>query len=528
MRKTLGAVAVATALMAGGGHLWAMDYRVGVQVRTDGSWSPVQFRYSDYSEERAQTAHVLEVDGKPAAYNGRYTEPVGDRQILDPQYAGAYEKGFAFWGGGIDGAQLTPLFQATSNNGAFTFGARFMIKNKPHDDYAGNGWSMWLDYKQFELKAATTGTLGYGAYVGTGGTFLKETSALFAWEMTDTKYPYFGAQRQQGYPNHNVAKGNIDDYNRFGYQVSNAGHGVESIQDTVSGVGIQWTQPLRGTDTLNLRLVNIHSVTSGGIGYLVGRDYDTTYPMGWNVQANYRMPAWAFSGTFKIRGANGASTDKYEMPESFNIAGHVGVSTTRFPNLTLSAGYAFIGEGIGDEVEVGDSDTEADAGIYSVEFWGHNVGLSAAYRLSDWTINFDTTASLMMLSDYMKARSNKNRYGWRPFVGATATVSAHKRINGLMTGHVALNFTDANMNSYTDGKAEASFALTPSVDISPARGVNVNIALALSLQNFSDQARGWWSDYNSDHDFGDISGEFYYTYPYTFHVSIPISLSISI
>ena len=523
MRKTVGAVAVATALMAGGGHLWAMDYRVGVQMRTDGSWSPVQFRYSDYSDERAQTAHVLEIDGKPAAFNnGQATVPVGDVQITGAGNAGAYEDGFAFWGGGIDGYRFQPLFQATSNNGAFTFGARFMIKNKPHDAYTGNGWSMWLDYKQFELKAATVGNLGYGAYVGTGGNFLLATSALYAWEMTETgKYAYF----KHYWP------GDTADFNYFGYQISNAGLGVENISDNNTAVGIQWTQPLRGTDTLNVRLVNLHNFSSGGFGYYAGRDYDTTFPVGWNVQANYRMPAWAFSGTFKIRGANQAAQEKYEMPESFNIAGHVGVSTTRFPNLTLSAGYAFIGEAIGDEVEIEAGSTLAEAGTYSVEFWGHNVGLSAAYRLSDWTINFDTTASLMMLSDFMKARSSKNRYGWRPYVGATATVSAHKRINGLMTGHVALNFTDANMNSYTDGKAEASFALTPSVDISPARGVNVNVALALSLQNFSDQARGWWSDYNSDGDFGHAAtnaGAVYYTYPYTFHVSIPISLSISI
>ena len=513
MRKSWGAAVAAAVLITGGGLANAMDYRIGFQARTDGGWSPFAFRYSGQTDEQKDEAHVLEINGKPAefTYGNGVSTPIGDQQPVD------YEDGFALWSGGIKGFRFQPMFQATSNSGAFAFGARFMVKNKEHEEFNGVGWSSWLDYKNFEVKVATTGSMGYGAYVGTGGNFYLATTELFAWELTSSSDAYL--------PKY-FKKGNSDDFNYFGYQTSNAGLGVENISDTSTGIAVQWTQKIRSTDTLNLRLVNLSLPVSGGNGYKPGREYDTTYPVGWNVQANYRMPTWTFSTTFKIRGGNGSDEDKYGKPDFFDISWHGAFSTTRIPNTTLSAGYSFIAENVGNSPEA-DVTINDVTESYSRELWGHNFGLSAAYRWQGWTFNFDNTTTLMLLSDYMKARSNKNRYGWRPYIGETVTVSAHKRINGLMTGHLAFNFSDANMNSYTDGKAEATFSFTPSVDIAPARGVNVNVALSCSLQNFSDQARGWWSDYNSDADFGN-SGEIYYTYPHTLNISIPISLSISI
>ena len=512
MRKTLGAVAVATALMAGGGHLWAMDYRLGIQLRTDGGWSPVQFRYSDYSDERAQTAHVLEVDGEPVSF---YGQPVGDKQVLgySNSYGSSggadYESGFALWSGSIAARQWTPLFQATSNNGAFSFGARFTIKNKERDGFAGNGFSVWLDYKNFELKIGTTGGLGYGAYVGTGGTFYGQTAALFGWELGSGSYlPYF-------------TPGNYENLNYFGYQVSNAGLSVENISDRATGMGIKWTQRLRGTDTLDVRLVNMFRASSKGFSYTAGDDYDALLPVGWNFQVNYRMPAWTFATTFKVKDATN-SGEKFEIPKAVNISWHIAALTTIFPGMTLSAGYGLIGEFLGD------AQSAVDETNYDKEFWGHNAEITLAFPLGDWTLNFGSKTTLFLLSDEMKARSSANRYGWRPYLGETVSLSAHKRINGLLTGHIAVGFDDANMNSYTDGKAEASIWLSPSVDISPARGVTVTVGLSASLQNFSDQARGWWSDYNSDYDPFGAGSEIYYTYPHTLHISVPISCTISI
>ena len=235
------------------------------------------------------------------------------------------------------------------------------------------------------------------------------------------------------------------------------------------------------------------------------------------------MPTWTFSTTFKIRGAEvDGSTDKYEMPEAFDLAWHIGLSTTRIPGVTVSAGYSTFGENLGKAT------LEVDEEEYDKEFWGHNVGLSLGWRLGEWSFNFDTTTSLVLLSDAMKATSNLNHYAWRPYLGETVSLTAHKRINGLMNGHIGVGFNDANMNSYTDGKAEAGVWLHPSVDISPARGVNVNVALHCAVDNFSDEARGWWSRYNGDADIYGAGSEVYYTYPHTVNVSIPITFSISI
>lgn len=516
MKKVLGA-ALAAALV-GSTVASAMDYRIGMSVASDGGWSPFNYRYSDYSYDKALSAHVLESNGEPVSYTGTsYTVPVGDAQVLAPSgygYAGTYQDGFSLWGGGLKVTKFQPMFQGSSATGEYKFGARFMIKNKEYDSFNGNGWSTWLDYKNFEIKAATTGLLGYGAYCGTGGNFLTATTALFGWLMTDSNFNYFKHYK----------KGNIDDYNYFGYQVSNAGLPVENITDNNKAVGVKWVQKLRdGKDTLDLRLVNMRNVLSGGIGYKSGNEYDTTYPVGWNVQANYRMPQWTFSGTFKMRAANSVTADKYDMPEAFNIAGHLGVATSIFPAVSLSAGYAFFAE------EVGDSGKAEVNGVeYSGEFWGHNFAFNVGWKLGDWSFSLGDTTSLVLLSDYMKAKSSAYRYAWKPYLGTSVSLNANKRINGLLNGHISVGFTDANMNSYTDGKAEAEVWIHPNVDISPARGVNMNIALHASLQNFSDQACGWWSDYNSDADFGNKAGEIYYTYPHTLSISIPISFSFFI
>ena len=516
MKKVLGA-ALSLALI-GSSVASAMDYRIGLSVATDGGWSPLSFRYSDYSYDKAVDAHVLESNGEAVSFAGAgYTVPVGDAQVVDPNgygYAGTYQDGFSLWGGGKAAQKITPMFQGATDSGNWKFGARFMIKNKEYSTFAGNGWCTWVDYKNFEFKTATTGTLGYGAYVGTGGNFLTATSGLFAWLMTDSKYAYFK----------HYAKGNIDDYNYFGYQVSNAGLGVENISDKNMAVGVKWVQKVRGgQDTLDLRLVNMHSTTSGGYGYYAGREYSTTYPVGWNVQANYRMPTWTFSTTFKMRGANESEQDTYDYPDAFNIAGHFGVATSIIPGVSLSAGYAFIGEDVGNSAE-----TEIDGTAFSHEFWGHNFGINAGWKIKDWSFSAGDTTTLMLLSDYMKAKSSAYQYGWKPYLGTSVYINATKRINGLMTGHLNFSFTDANMNSYTDGKGEASFNFTPSVDIAPARGVNLNIAISATLENFSDQAIGWWSDYNGDSDFGSNKGEVYYTYPHTLTISIPISMRITI
>ena len=527
MRKSWGAAVAAAVLITGGGLANAMDYRIGINARSDGSWSPFAYRYVDPTDEQAEEAHVIEIDGKPAVYNDGFRNiPVGDAQILDPDnkgYAGAYEDGFALWGGGLLVRRFEPMFQATSNNGAFAFGARFNIKNKDMETFNGNGWSVWLDYKQFEMKAASTGTLGWGGYVSTGGNFIKSTSALYAWLMADSQYIYFKHYK----------KGNDDDYNFFGYQTANAGLGVENITDKNIAFGIQWTQKLRGSDTLNVRLVNMHDFSAGDAGYRAGQDYDALYPVGWNIQANYRMPTWTFSGTYKIRAANEMNSStyedysgKYDMPTAFDMSGHVGVATSIIPGVSLSVGYAFIGEDVGNSYESAVS-SEAGAPTYSHEFWGHNFALSAGWKISSWSFNFDTTTTLMLLSEYMKEKSSANRYGWKPYLGETVSLTAHHRINGLLNGHITASFTDANMNSYSDGKAEASVSLFPNVDISPARGVNINVGISMTLENFSDRAVGWWSDYNSDADFGNNSGEVYYTYPHTFTVKIPISFIIS-
>lgn len=524
MKKVLGA-ALAAALV-GSTVASAMDYRIGFQAKTDGGWSPLQYRYSDYSYDKAVNAHVRESNGQAVGWSDSIG--VGDQQILDSNgygYSGAYEKGLAFWAGGKKGYRFQPSFGARSNSGAFTFGSTFMIKCKESDKFEGNGWNAYVGWKGFELKAATTGSLGYGAYVGTAGSFVGSTSALFLWEVCDNSiYRSFSKASGSSLTDYTGVKGDESNWNYFGYQISNAGYGVENISDKSSGFGLQYTQKLRDSkDTLNLRLVSMHSFSQDSNGYYSGSEYNAKYPIGWNVQANYRMPLWTFSATYKIKNAKNNKTGKYEKPEDFSMAGHFGVATSIIPGVSLSAGYAFIGEEVGKSYESAVNGTN-----YSHEFWGHNVGVAAGWKIGEWSFNAGNTTSLFLLSDYMKAKSSANKYAWRPYVGTTAYINATKRINGLMTGHLNFSFTDANLNSYTDGKAEASFSFVPSIDLAPSRGVNLNIALAMSLQNLSDQARGWWSDYGSESDFGSNAGEIYYTYPRTFTVSIPISLSFFI
>ena len=528
MKKSWSAAVAAAVLITGGGALHAMDYRIGFQARTDGGWSPVQFRYHDYSDDKAATAHVRESDGEAVGWSSSIG--VGDQQILDETnygYTGAYEDGFAIWGGGIKGYRFQPMFSAASNSGAFSFGARFMIKCKESDAFEGNGYSAYIAYKNFELKAGTTGGLGYGGYVGTGGSFVSATSALFLWEVCDNdvyrRFPQNTGYRLDG-TTQKVIKGDQGNWNFFGSNVSNASFGVENISDKSSGFGLQWTGKVReGKDTLNLRIANMHSFSQDSNGYRGGSEYAATYPIGWNVQVNYRMPTWTFSTTYKIKNAKNNTTGMYEKPEDFSMAGHFGVSTGIIPGISLSAGYAFIGEEVGKSAE-----GTIDGISYSHEFWGHNIGIAAGWKIRDWSFNAGNTTSLYQLSDYQKAKSSYNRYGWRPYVGTSFYLNATKRINGLMVGHLNFGFEDGNLNSYTDGKAEAGFSFTPSVDIAPARGMNINIALSMSFKNLSDQARGFWSDYGSDSDFGTNAGEIYYTYPHTFYVSIPISLSFFI
>ena len=496
MRKVRGAAVVAAALVAAG-SAHAMDYRFGLQAQV--GYTPLMYRAVDPTDEQAAEAHTLEIDGNPAG-------TVGDQQVLDSRYAGAYQDGFALWGDGGTMRYWSPLFQATSNNGAFSFGARFVAKNKEHDSLGGNGWAVWLDWKQFEMKVGTTGSLGYGSYVRTGASMPTDTSALYRWEI---EYKGVLSQHSTGQPD----AGDASNYHWYGSGTSDAGSGVYNRTDKTKGFGLKWVQRVRGSDTLDVRLVNMFSQ-----GYTDGRDYNALYPVGWNVQVNYRMPQLTCATTFKLQ--SNSETDWDEIADGFNLAWHIGAQTSAVPGVTLSAGYSLIGHNIGVE-------GAADDGVtYGKDWFGHTAEIAASFRLRDWSFNFSNTTSLILLSDYYKAVSNYGHYGWKPYLGEYVSLNASRRINGLMVGNIGLGFNDPNMNSYTDGKAEASIWFKPGVDISPARGATISIALDCSLSNFSDEAKGWWSRYAADAYSNTFNGVFY-TYPHTFWVSIPITFTVN-
>ena len=468
MRKTLGAVAVATALMAGGGHLWA-EWRANVQLQQ--SWTPVGARFVDVSDDDRAMAHTLEINGIPAGTVGDATET---------------QTGLAFfkWD---DNKNRYASFSL--RNGGFGTSASF--KYKPDGGAWGfNGYSMWADWKQLEVKYATNGNMGWGAYVGAGSGWNHSVTSLYMWEV----------QRKGAADGYDE-----DDRPYLTYNTGNAGSPLNNQGDGGQTIGLQWTQGgIRGTDTLNLRLVSVYSS-----GYARYANWDSILPKGWNMQVNYRMPAWVFTTTFKFQGADANEKDRIARTGSF--AWHVAASTSVINNLSVQLGYTLGGQAL-------NSFTTEDGKELSNTFYGHDVQLILGWRMGDWNMNFSTRTTLIMLSEYSKVLSDKEAYGWRPYLGESVSLGASKRMNGLMTGNIAVGFDDYNMNSRTGGKAEASVWFGPSVDISPARGNTIHIGLSVSYDNFSDEAKGWFCP--------EGVRRICYTYPGTWSISIPMTFYI--
>ena len=523
MKKSWSAAVAAAVLITGGGALHAMDYRIGFQA--SGGITPLSYRYTDPTDEQKADAHTLEVNGQPAsAGTGAFV--LGDQQPAE------YEKGLAFWSNAGELKYLSAMFQQTSNSNAFSFGARFQIKAKEYNTVDGNGWSAWLDWKQLELKVGTVGGLGWSGYVRTGGMGLATTAALYAWEIGDKGVPNIKSSGDG-----NARMGDETNYNIFGYLTCYVSSDVNCYIDNTKAFGLKWVQKVNGNDTLDLRLVHMFTgknLADGGTTmystahYGSGNSWNIRWPLAWNVQANYKASAWTASTTFKYEPLHLKDDgDWREFPDMYNWSWHLGFDTSLIPRWSFSAGYSLVGEmfGVDDDVAYTNNGTSYTE-TYDKSWLGQLFEIALGTRIGDWSVSFNNKLAFITLSEYNKAVSNASHFGWKPYIGEYVSVNLSKRINGLLTSYFGLGFDDANLNSYTDGKGEATIWFKPSVDISPSRGVVINVGLNCSLTNFSDEAKGWWSHY-ADAASSTFHGV-YYTYPHTLNVSIPISLRVGI
>jgi len=486
LKKKFLSVATLAALIGGGAA--NAEWKANVQMQQ--TWEPLSFRTSDSTDEQKANAHSLEKNGVAAGTVGDTSDEETGLAFLD-------------W----DDNKNRYMGMSLKND---NFGASATFKFKPDTTFAGNGYVGWATFGAFEVRFSGNAAIGYGDITSkTGGEaygWQHNTASLYAWEIER-----LGAADKK-------------DEDTDPYYIYNAASAGSPIMNKDGGyqLGVQWTQKLSDKNQLILRLVN----QSGG-RYTDGSTYGNMQPDGLNFQANLKMDKWAASSTFKIRGSEWDGATPTASDFSLNVA----ASTTAIKNLTLAAGYTLGGMNIGSsEVEVA-VDTNKDglfeeSATFGKDYYGHAVNLGASYKWNDITFNVNSATTLIFLSDYNKALSNANKYNWKPYLGEVLSFGITKPLAENMTGNLGFGFNDYNLNSRTNGKAEAQIWARPNVTIQASRGNSVNIALNASLSNFSDEAKGWWGLQDVYDTSGTVIRNICYTYPRTLFLSVPITFYI--
>lgn len=475
MKKILSTAAMAVLL----GGLANAEWRGAITLLQ--IWEPLAYRTSDSTDEQRENAHTLEMNGEAAG-------TVGDDSFE--------ETGLAF----LDWDTNKNRYMGMSLKSDH-FGASATFKFAPNLTWAGNGYLGWANWGPFEVRFSGNANIGWGDVTN------HCSSPAYGWECNTASLYEWEIERLGA-----ASKKDVDDNPYYIYNTSSAGAPILN-KDGGYQLGIAYTKQFSNKKQLILRLVE----QSGG-RYTDNSSYGNMQPCGFNFQANFTMPKWAFSSTFKIRGSEWEDYKPIAADFSYNGA----ISTTVVPNFTFGLGYTLGGMNVNSETTV-TADTNGDGNYaetktVSKTYYGHGLNFGVLYKYKDMSFNFSTATTLIFLSEYNEALSDLNKYGWKPYLGEVISFGVTKPLTENMTGNIGFGFNDYNFNSRTSGKAEATFWLRPNVTIQAARGTNINIALNTSLSNFSDEAKGWWGQ--------NSRNTICYTYPKTLYVSIPVTFNI--
>lgn len=499
MRKN---AVLATAALLLAGSIASAEVKTSITVLQ--GWDVVGYRQSGADDEdRAFVATDAALRGAKGPYAAEYDGLTWFGRPTDKnRYSGVSVKTDTF---GVDASFKTNwnAFSMNGYSGWAKWGGLYV-------GFAGNGLGRFSDI--------TDHVYGISGFFPDGDSF-------FQWKVLN-----------EG----KAVKKDHDDYKYNTYNILNLGVPLEN-RDGGHQLGIKYTYK-----NLTLAAVTCNDLASRITDDETKTDikkanalYGLSAPTDLNFQANYDFGIAKTSLTFKMRTVSetaenlvqGSATNGLNIAsDPLNIAFALAASSDKLvKNLRLGMCYTVTGFNAvnANEYEVKtDSNRNGlfgeagESALFDNEYWGQALNLGASYKLTKKdTITVASTTTMINMSDYMKAVSNLNKYGWAPFISEDALVTYQHQFNDRMTGEVQFEFVDYNLNSDTGGKAEAEFILFPSATFKPTKGANVNVGLKMKVENLSSDPVGKWGTEKNE----TIS----YVYPKTFSVTIPVTLTIS-
>ena len=385
-----------------------------------------------------------------------------------------------------------------------------------------NGYAGYWDIGKLHVAFAGNGLGGFGDVTDHVGGELYGlwyyTESLYQWEVLDGNAPD-SRRTNRAY----------DNYTYNGYNMTNAGVPLAN-KDGGHEFGLSYPVTIRGGGDLLFKavLINDRTSTKTNDNYFGWRNF-----VDGNLQANWTSndKKTKASLTFKTEGLTtwysaSSDTDDANQTKGIDIGICAAFSTSAVKDWRFALGLSAMGKNLGGNLtNTADTDDNKDglfdtSDTFSTAYWGYGVNAAASYKWTDWTFTLTNQATLIFLSEYSKALSNANKYGWAPYLGDIVTLSAGKKLSDTMSMNVPFTFRCYNMNSETEGKAESAIYLTPTVTFTPQRSCNLTVGLDMGFENFSDEPRALWAN--------TTARVYAYTYPHTFTIQVPVTFNITL
>ena len=402
------------------------------------------------------------------------------------------------------------------------FGASMSFKLN-RNTATSNGYAGYYDLGKLHIGFAGNGLGGFGDVTDHVGGELYGlwyyTESLYQWEVLDGNSP---STRR--------ANRTYDNYTYNGYNMTNAGVPLAN-KDGGHEFGLSYPIDIQG-GVLLLKgvIINDRTSTKTNDNYFGWKNF-----VDGNLQANWTSPdkKTKASLTFKTEGLTTWYSDSNDVADVNQTKGIdlgicAAVSTSAVKDWRFGLGFSAMGKNLGGNLtSSANADLNSDglfeaseAKDFSTAYWGYGLNLAASYKWTDWTFTISNQTTLIFLSEYSKALSNANKYGWKPYLGDIVALNAAKKISDTMSGNCAFTYRCYNMNSESEGKAESAFYLTPTVTFTPQRACNLTVGLDMGFENLDSNPRALW---------GNPTAKVYaYTYPHTITVQVPVTFNITL
>ena len=391
------------------------------------------------------------------------------------------------------------------------------------DTSSSNGYQGYYLFDRLRVAFAGNGLGGFGDVTdhigGEAYGMWYYTDSLYQWEM---EYDDISSRRKNR---------EYDDYTYNGYAMTNAGVPLAN-KDGGHEVGLSYSLPSAFGDFV-LRAVLIHDRTSTKTGdsYFGWKNFaDANAQINW-TSASKKTKA---SLTVKSEGlttwySDSGDTDDDNTTKGIDLGICAALSHAPSKNVKFAFGWATLGKYLGENItatSIVDSNGNGKFGedgeeeTFSRSYWGHGLNAAFQYKYEDWTFTLTNQTTLIFLSEYTKAVSNAHKYGWKPYLGEIAQVSAEKKLKDTLSCKLAFTYRSYNLNSDTNGKAETALSLLPSLTFTPQKNCSLTVGIECSYENFSDTPKAEWG--NSD------AKVWAYVYPKTFTVQLPVTFNITL